>query len=426
MGCSIAVIAQSPPPPQALQPRSITHYSVPPDKLTKSKALYSIQVWLYLGSTVYFLSLLVLFVERRWLVQLRKLAEQTSESKSIQGIIIIPVFAVALSGLMLPPRLYAHYVSLQYGLSVQRWPSFFRDWALESFLICLLATFVGWILFVFLRHNPRRSWFYFWLAVIPISAFLTFISPVIIDPMFNRFEPLESAHPQLVTALERVVHRAGLEIPRSRMYEMKASQKLTGSNAYVTGFGASKRVVVWDTAIQKMSLEEIQFVFGHELGHYVLGHVVKGFIFAMAFCLLLFYLTYLLTDWAVRKFGAKLRIMSIDDWATLPLLLFMATALLFVSSPLLNGFSRYLEHQADIYGLEVVHGLVPNSSEVAAASFQQLGEEWLDYPYASRAAIVWLWDHPSIPDRIDFALTYDPWNEGQPPRFVKSARTPGL
>jgi STE24 endopeptidase len=421
--CSVSAAAHNPSGAEFSEQSlpQVTHYSLPPDKLAKARALYNIQVWLYLASTVYFLAILLLFLERRWVVRLRELGERASRSQLVQAAVIIPSFAAALSALMLPLTLYGHYVSLRYGLSVQGWPSFFRDWALQLLLICLLSIFVGWILFLVLRRNPRRGWFYFWLAVIPITAFLTFISPVVIDPLFNEFQPLDANRPQLVTALEKVIEQAGLQIPRSRMYEMKASQKLTGSNAYVTGFGATKRVVVWDTAIQKMSTEEIQFVFGHELGHYVLGHVVKGFAFAMAFCLLLFYLTFQIADFALRRWGAKLGIRSMDDWASLPLLVLIVVALMFVSSPLLNGFSRYLEHQADIYGLELVHGLVPNASEVAAASFQQLGEEWLDYPYANRAAIVWLWDHPSIPDRIHFALTYDPWKHGQAPQFVKRA-----
>jgi STE24 endopeptidase len=424
--CTVPDNAQSPNTSKAAgqrPPTAITEYTLPPDQFKKAHALYDIQVWLYLASRLYFCALVLAFLRRGWVLRLRAWAERISESRMVQAAIVIPLFTSSLSILMLPPSLYGHHVSLQYGLSVQSWPSWLHDWALQLLLTIVIGTLIGWILFLLLHRYPQRSWFYFWLSTIPIGAFLTFISPAVIDPMFNKFHPLEAVHPQLVSALERVVQRARLHIPPRRMYEMEASEKLTGSNAYVTGFGATKRVVVWDTAIQKMSSDEIQFLFGHELGHYVLGHIVKGFVFAMLFCLIVFYLTFRLADWILRTWGARMGVRGLDDLASLPLLTLIVAVLIFLSTPGLNAFSRYLEHQADVYGLEVVHGLIPNSRGVAAASFQHLGEEWLDYPDASRAAVVWLWDHPSISDRIHFALTYDPWKDGDSPQFVKVPST---
>jgi Zn-dependent protease with chaperone function len=91
----------------------------------------------------------------------------------------------------------------------------------------------------------------------------------------------------------------------------------------------------------------------------------------------------------------------------------------FVSEPALNAESRRIEHDADVYGLEVTHVLIPNAGQVDARAFQILGENWLEYPYPSKAAVMWDWDHPTISDRIRFALSYDPWRKGEPTRFVK-------
>jgi Zn-dependent protease with chaperone function len=99
-------------------------------------------------------------------------------------------------------------------------------------------------------------------------------------------------------------------------------------------------------------------------------------------------------------------------------MLLIIFVLAFLSEPVANAYSRHLEHQADQYGLEVVHGLFPNSGEVAAQSFQKLGEEWLEYPYVSKLAVIWEWNHPTISERIHFALTYDPWDKGHQPEFV--------
>ena len=176
--------------------------------------------------------------------------------------------------------------------------------------------------------------------------------------------------------------------------------------------------MVWDTAIQKLTTGQIAFVFGHEMGHYVLGHILKGFAFMSAVFLLISYLGYRLAIWIEGRWGTQWEIRGLADWASLPLFWLVFSFLLFFSGPGFGAFSRHLEHQADQYGLETVHGLIPDSSQVAAQSFQNLGEEWLEYPYLNKFAVWWLWDHPPIPDRIRFALTYNPWAEGKAPEFV--------
>src|SRR5262249_33468833 len=155
-----------------------------------------------------------------------------------------------------------HHISLEYGLSIQRWGSWFGDWAKGLALGIGVAIIMGWILYGALRRSPQRWWFYFWLATIPILLFGIFIAPILIDPLFNKFEPLTEHNPELVEQIGRVVRRAGLDIPPSRMFEMKASEKTTELNAYVTGFGSSKRVVVWDTTSQHLTTPQTLYVFG--------------------------------------------------------------------------------------------------------------------------------------------------------------------
>jgi Zn-dependent protease with chaperone function len=178
-------------------------------------------------------------------------------------------------------------------------------------------------------------------------------------------------------------------------------------------------VVVWDTSIHEMTTPQLMFVFGHELGHYVLDHIVKGFVFGVALFFVLFYLGYRLARWMAARWGERWGIRGIDDWASLPLLILIFSVLWFCSSPVANAYSRHLEHQADQFGLELIHGLVPDSPEVAAQSFQILGEQWLDYPYPGKFAVFWGWNHPPIGQRVRYALSYRPWDEGKTPQFVK-------
>jgi STE24 endopeptidase len=205
------------------------------------------------------------------------------------------------------------------------------------------------------------------------------------------------------------------------MYEMKASEKTTTLNAYVSGFGATKRVVVWDTTMQHMNTPQTLFVFGHEMGHYVLGHIPKEMAIDLALLLALFYLGYRLANWLVDRYGEGWGIRSLDDLASLPLLVLILSVLTFVATPIFSGVSRYYEHQADQYGLEVIHGLVPDEARNAALAFQELGEVSLDYPYPSKFWEFWTYNHPSIPDRMIYAQTYNPWAEGKQGEFVTNA-----
>jgi len=404
---------------QAAQP--LLHYTLPPDKLTKAYALYLLEGSLYFISTIWSFIVLWLMLRTHFGVRLRDWAERASRWRFVQAVIVMVLFAVVVQLTQLPFDMYGHHVSLSYGLSVQHWGSWFGDWAKGLLLAFVFATFLGWILYGVIRRSRRRWWFYFWLALIPIMIFVLFIAPVWIEPLFEKFEPLTDHHPELVAQIERVVNRAGMNIPPDKMYEMKASEKRTTLNAYVSGFGATKRVVVWDTTMQKMSIPETLFVFGHEMGHYVLHHIPKELTIDLAVLLLLFYVGYRLANWMVARYGPRWGIRDLADWASLPLLMLVLSVLTFFGTPAFNAVSRHYEHQADQYGLEVIHGLVPDSSHVAAMSFQKLGEVSLDYPYVNRFWEFWAWSHPTIASRMIFAQTYRPWDEGMEPEFVKRA-----
>ena len=95
---------------------------------------------------------------------------------------------------------------------------------------------------------------------------------------------------------------------------------------------------------------------------------------------------------------------------------------MFFSSPIVNGYSRMQEHNADVFGLELIHGIVPNSSQVAAHSFQALGEIDLADPNPPPFITFWMYSHPPLAERLVFAHSYDPWGKHQPPRYIKDQR----
>jgi len=409
----------SPIEASASRTQSTVEYTLPPDKLEQSKALYDLRGQLMVVewscSLAVLLALLFFGIAARY----RDWAESISRHSFIQALIAVPLFLLTLNLLALPLDAYRHQIGLLYGLSVQGWSSWIGDFAKGEILTLALGVPLLWMFVIVIRKSPTRWWLYSWLIATPTLIFIVFLAPVVIDPLFDKFGPLDAGHPQLVDAIEKVVQRGGLSIPRDRMYEMKAGEKVTTLNAYVTGFGASKRVVVWDTTMQKMTTAETLFVFGHEMGHYVLNHIVHGLILGSLGLLLALYLSYRISGWLLPRFQQRWHLRELGDWAALPMLFLIFGVLNFVADPISNSIGREVEHQADVYGLEVTHGINPDSKEAAAHAFQMLGEVGLSYPYPSRLAVIWFYDHPPISDRVRFAHEYDPWAKGEKPRYVK-------
>jgi Zn-dependent protease with chaperone function len=399
--------------------KKVTAYTLPPDLYKKAVALGRFQFRFSLVSFFYGLFVLWIILRFRLAPKFRDWGEKASRHLAVQVLIFAPLFLITMAVLGLPSDIYGYTTEKKYGLSIQGWGSWFWDWTKGGLLSICLGFLLIWILYAVIRKSPRRWWFYFWLVSLPIAVLLVFLQPLIVDPLFHKFEPLRTKDPALTASLEQMVQRAGQNIPPERMFWMGAGEKTTTLNAYVTGLGASKRIVVWDTTIAKMTTPQIVFVAGHEMGHYVLNHIWKGLAFAAVFLFILFYLAFRTIGWLLARWGEVWGIRGIDDLASLPALLLLLSIFSFVAGPITSAFSRHDEHQADQYGLEVTHGLTPDSSQVGAQAFQVLGEVDLSDPEPNPVDIWMFYSHPSIPDRIGFSLSYDPWDKGEQPEFVK-------
>jgi STE24 endopeptidase len=402
-------------PPEKL----ITAYTLPPDLSRKAHLLGQIGFWGQLVAFFYSLIVLLLCLKWKFGPKFRDLAERSSSNGFLQAAIFSPLLLISLALLQIPLDVARECVLRKFGISVQDWGSWLWDWTKGEFLFALIGIVLIWILYAVIRRSARRWWFYFWLVSLPIIVLLVFLQPLVVDPLFHKFEPLAQRDPSLTAALEKMVQRAGKDIPSERMFWMGAAEKTTGLNAYVTGIGASKRIVVWDTTIAKMNTPQIVFVAGHEMGHYVLHHIPKGLAFAAVSLFVLFYLGFRCIGWVLARWGNDWSIRGLDDWASFPALLLLLSIFSFLGGPIGSAFSRHVEHQADQYGLEVTHGLTPDSSQVAAQSFQILGEVDLSDPNPNPVDVFLFYDHPAIPDRVRFCLTYDPWSNGGHGEFVK-------
>ena len=421
---SLSIAAQSQPTDSSTASASeekeekVTAYTLPPDLYRKARHLAQISFW---GQIVLFLySIVVLLVILKWRLasKYRAWAEKASSNRFLQAAIFSPLILLTIAILGSPGDIGQHWVSRKFGLSIQGWGSWSWDWTKSQIIAVIIGIIVIWILFAAIRKSPRRWWLWFWIASLPLTVLGVFIQPLVIDPLFHKFAPLAEKDPALTTSLEQMVQRAGENIPPQRMFWMGASEKSTTLNAYVTGVGSSKRIVVWDTTIAKMNTPQIVFVAGHETGHYVLYHIPKLVALNAAVFLALFYLGYLSIGWVLGRWGAHWEIHGVGDWAAFPALLLLLTIFSFAANPLANAISRHYEHQADQYGLEVTHGLTPDSGEVAAQAFQILGEVDLSDPAPNPVDIFLFYSHPPIPARVRYSLTYDPWARGGTGQFV--------
>jgi STE24 endopeptidase len=392
-------------------------YTLSPEKLKVAQELFRMRTILYFVGSVWGILQIVLLLALGVPAWMRDVVEKVTKSRWGQCFLFVFLFLLTIALLDLPLRIYGHHLGLAYGLSVQGWGSWALDWA-KSFLISWLVTgLLVMILFWIIRRSPERWWFWFWIPTMASVLFGIFLSPILVDPLFNNFEPLQTAHPALVQQLERVVARSGIRLPPDRMFFMRASQKVTGLNAYVTGFGPSKRLVLWDTTIAQSTPDELSGVFGHELGHYALHHIAFGVLFAAAALLVAFFVGQRMTQGLLQRYGARWRIRSQADWACLAVLMLVLNVLSFFSAPIENAFSRSIEHAADVYGQEVIHGIVADPQATTVQGFQRLGEVSLEDPTPHPFVEFWTFGHPSTASRAAFAAAYNPWTEGQHPKY---------
>jgi Zn-dependent protease with chaperone function len=396
-----------------------TAYTLPPDALAKAQHLHTFHVIAHFGGELWGIVSLFLILQLGIAARLRNVAVNLSKNRWAQCFIFFLEFLILSTLLSLPIDLYAQHEERVYGLSVQSWGSWFGDLAKSFALTYIIGGLGVMLLFFLIRRFPKRWWLWLWFPTMAFSILAVFAAPYV-DFLFNKFEPLQQTNPALVAKLEEVVARGkGIQIPPNRMFLMKASDKVTTLNAYVTGFGSSKRVVVWDTSIAKGTPDQILFIFGHEMGHYVLGHIVSTILFSFVVILISFFIGFHLFQFLLRRRGKQWRIPTQDNWAALYVLVLVLSVISFFLEPIENAYSRAHEHAADVYGQEVIHGIVANPQQAAQSAFQLLGENSFDDPEPHPFYQFWTGSHPPIWFRAAFAKAYNPWASGNEPKYFK-------
>lgn len=367
-----------------------------PPAATRAQRYSHIRYALYFFGTAYGFLTLWGILASGLSAKMRTWAERRTRRKFGALAIYYAVLTGVLTAIYAPLTFYSGWwLAHAYGLSGQSVASWLGDVAKGKGLSYVTTVPALGLLLWLIRRSPRRWPLWFWAALVPFIAVGIFLSPLVEDPLFNKVTPLPPG--SLRTRLETLAAKAG--VPDAPIFVVNKSKQTRTTNAYVTGLGGSARIVLWDTTLQQFSNDETASIVAHELGHYALRHVQRGFAETVLILLLVLPVAGKFAQWLVARFGARWGLRGLDDLAAIPVLLLTFSLFSFFSAPLENGLSRQIEHEADVYGL----GL-DGDGLAAARVYVHFAAHDLSDPDPPPLIRFWLFSHPPLRERFDEAM----------------------
>jgi len=412
--CATPVLAQPPGPnemPSVIQvppeaqpsahfdPMAATNAylaQIPAEKTARSDAYFEGGYWLILWDFLYGALVALILLNLRWSAAMRNLSERVTRFKPVHTFVYWLQYLIVITILGFPLTVYEDYFrEHKYGLATQTFGPWMGDQLKALAVNLVLGGILAVLLFGIVRRLPR-TW-PVWGAVVTILFFMltVLIAPVYIVPIFNKVTRLND--PKIVDPILSMARANG--IPAKDVYQIDASRQTTRMSANVSGFGHTMRITLNDNLLRRGSPEEIQAVMGHEMGHYVLHHIYVGIMFLAIIYSLAFAYLYWGLNWALQRWGEKWQIRGVGDTAILPLVVLLVSIFGFVTTPVMNTFTRTQEHEADMFGLNASRQ--PDGFAQAAihlGEYRKMSpgrvEEWIFF------------DHPSGRNRIYDAMRW--------------------
>jgi len=398
-----AHVALVQPPPAALavslDPQAAMRAyldTVAPDVRARSDAYfeggYWIQLWEFLYGSAIGLALLHFGVSAR----MRDVASRVTKVRFVHVALYWLVYLVVTSFVSFPLALYTDYFREHaYGLSTMTFGAWMGDQAKGLVIAAILGGLFVPVLYAILARARRMWWLWGAGAVLAFMAFVSMVAPVYLAPVFNKYTPLTD---EGVRAPILSMARAN-GIGVTDVYEFDASRQSNRVSANVSGLSGTERISLNDNLLARCSIEEIEAVMGHEMGHYVLNHVPKFLYFAGGIILVGFALVRWSFERLRARFASRWKVTGVEDPAGLPLFALLFGAYLFLLTPVLNTLIRTQESEADIFGLNAARqpdGMAQVTLKLAEYRKLDPGpiEEWM------------LFDHPSGRARILMAMKW--------------------
>ncbi|MCL1990277.1 MAG: M48 family metallopeptidase [Defluviitaleaceae bacterium] len=290
------------------------------------------------------------------------------------------IFATFMFLAMLPFRFIGYQLARFYGTAIMTLPRWLSHRGIDFIVEFVLYLVIIHVILFFIQTFKKRWWVVTWLAFIPFAFFFMLIQPALIDPLYSDFQPI--AHPALEARILAMAEAAG--VSAHRVFEVKMSDRTNTINAYVTGVGPTARIVLWDTALDQLSEDEMMFLMAHEIAHYVHRDVYRAIIIASVFAFGGLYVVHKVVEKCEKESLAKI-----------PLVLLTVSMLLFVMSPAMNGISRRIEARADLFALALTQ-----DPEAGIGLFQTLSTTALNEVHPPGLVRFFRSTHPSVFERI--------------------------
>jgi len=358
--------------------------SFPADSV-ESRRYNRIKRWLGIGDFALGLGLLIVLLLTGWTGTLRDLAyREASQNYSLAVFLYVLMLMLIGKAIGLPLDYYGFRLEHRFHLSNQKLRSWLWD-ELKGLLIGLVFAVVAVELIYFLlRHTPQSWWLIAWALFLGFFVLLAQLAPVLLFPIFYKFEPLEND--ELKRRLIVLSERAGTRV--RGVYRWHLSEKSKKANAALTGLGATRRIILADTLLDNYSDDEIEAVLAHELGHHVHRHILKSILVQAGITFVGFWLANEVLQYAVDR---RHMFETMSDFANFPLLILVSTVLSFLLMPALNAYSRFNERQADRYCFQSVPSVTPFISSMNKLAEQNLAEKtpsrWVEWYFHSHPAI---------------------------------------
>lgn len=370
--------------------------TIPPKALARSDAYFEGGYWLQLWDLVVGLAVAWLLLGMGWSRRVRDFAERTTRFRFLQTAIYGALYFVLLAVLTLPWAAYEGYFrEHQYGMSNQNLAGWLGDFGKELLIDVILGALAIAIFYAVMRKLRQTWWVWGAVLIVVLLAFQIVISPILLEPVFNKFYPLaEGPLKQQILSLARAN-----EIPVAQVYEFDASKQTTKVSAHVSGLFGTAQISLNDNLVNRTSPEAIRAVLGHEMGHYVLNHNFKFLLQAGLIALVGFLFVARAFDRLAARRAAQWGVRDVTDPAGLPLLIALLSIYIFVCTPLLNTITRTMEAEADAFGLNASRA--PDGfaqAAIAVAEYRKMK------PGALEEAL--LYDHPSGWNRIHRAMLW--------------------
>jgi len=323
---------------------------LPADVVAKSDAYYTGGYWLQLWHLLLGLVIAALWLSGRRAARLRDWATARGSGALRRDFLFSAVYLGVGSLLSLPLTLYEEWWREHaYGMSTQTLPAWLGEWAVASTINLLIGALAFTLLYVLIRRAGERWWMWGTAGAMALLTVIIAVSPVLFEPLFNDFKPVEDG--PVKQAVLQMAHANG--VPVDNVYVFDASRQTTRISANVSGLFGTAAVRLNDNLLRRTSLPEIRAVMGHELGHYVMNHIVKMLCMLALVLLVGFYTAQALLRWLLKRLAPRTGIQRVDDVAGLPLLAVAFSLFFTLATPVQNTITRVQEAEADQFGLNL-------------------------------------------------------------------------